>query len=268
MVILAVILSVTVSSFKTPIASAVYSSVPVYARVLKENVVFYNKAEDLPSNALFTLTETYYLTITNKDYTGDFYPVSLYDNDSSYAPILGFVKKVDVELWDNPPSSPLYPTITLNCKEATILSKLPSIVSTTPNGNAMLALIMNDTPMLTYGKIFNETEQRNYYFVKYGDPSLGLTRFGYVSELTVNVTAAEPHPDPLPIPPVTQEPNEPIDNKDDQNNPVPKADDNFYQIILISAICIPALIVVYLMFKPAKRSNRSHRKYYDYDEVE
>lgn len=240
-----------------------------YARVLKDGAIFYLSRDNSPDSAVFELTNTYYIYITNLHLEGDYYPAEYYPtSDSGYSKLIGFVLKSDVTLWEEPPSAPYYPQIFAVAKSGAPLTNRPSLAEKLEDGSDNYQLtLMYTQALVCYGKITNQAENKAYYYVIFGSQDSG-THMGYVPADKINVTLPEPHPDPLPKepePPVTDIPTDPNGSPSPKNPDTPAVDDK-YQILLIVAICIPALFVVYLMFKPSGKKRR-YNYYDDYDDT-
>lgn len=259
-ILLFTVFSILISLFPLSHSSHAASSTG-YGRVLTDGVIFYRDNTLSTDSALFTLTKSYYVFIHDINTTENYYTVEYQQSGGGYLSIIGFVKKTDLKVWDAP-SQPYYPEITATVLNGTALYRRPSLAS-----EPILFISKGSQTLKLYGSIFNAAENALYYYVIY----YGFTE-GYIPAAMLDVTAAPLHSDPMPTPTPTPTPL-PSQTAPTQSTPpvisIPGESDSILQIILIAAICIPALIIVYLMFKPSKKANRSYRQYhYDDDDTE
>ncbi len=229
-----------------------------YGRALKDGIVLYRDTTLSESAALFTLTKTYYVYIHDINTAENYYAVEYQQAANGYVNILGYVRKSDIKVWDSP-NAPYYPDISATVINSTSLYTEPALSDTVmfiPKSSQVLKL---------YGSIFNEEENTLYYYVI----MLG-NRDGYIPAPMLDITLPAAHPDPMPTPTPTPTPTPSTSNPNGSGNPEggdnTGGKDSLLQILLIAAICIPALIIVYLMFRPSKKPSRGFRQYYPDDE--
>lgn len=228
-----------------------------YGRVLKDNVYIYRNPEMLESDIIFTLTVSYYVYILDINATGSCYMVEYQETQNipnGYIKIIGYVDKQSVTLW-NSPSAPLFPAISAKLIKSSYVYELADNTS-----KRLVSAIINQN-IKCYGSLYNEAEDRYYLYTHFGE------EYGYVSAEVLDVTLPITHSDPMPtpIPSITPAPSAAIKPESSANGIFGDTDkDNSLQILLIAAICVPAVVIVYLMFKPSKKSRR-FKKYYDED---
>ncbi|MDD4003219.1 MAG: hypothetical protein PHE12_03400, partial [Clostridia bacterium] len=229
-----------------------------FARVLEENVMLYRTPQLSEDKIFFTLPKTYYLKIIDLNVEGDCYQAEYQANENGYVNIIGYVKKEQVTVWDKQPGEPLYPEIS-----AQALSYAP-VYQNAAISEIKVNVFSGQTVKL-YGSVYNAEEDILYFYVLYANYE------GYVQASMFNITLPPNHSDPLPTPPPEDTP-PPEETASPTNSPNPSGTqddrDSLVQILLIAAICIPALIIVYLMFRPSKKTRRNYKDYYNSDEDE
>ena len=204
----------------------------VVLRVLEDNVYFYSSSELKDSDRYFKLTKTYFLIGIDN---GDSYYVR-YKSDTQME-LLGYVKKAEVEVYEEQKPSLIYPEIFAVCQG--ILSFY------TKAGDEKPMFSANATVNLScYGKIMlNNTE---YILVYYSDAFYnGLF---YIKSNAVNYL--EPATHPIPIKSVEIDDNDNDSDANTKNNDSNTNINEIIQIVIILAIVVFALLVVYLMFRP------------------
>lgn len=247
------ILSVLLPLFyAAPVCGA---AVAGYGRALNDGIVMYGDTSLTADSALFTLTKSYYVYIFDINTADSYYTVEYQQNFGGYQNITGFIKKSDIKVWQAP-NAPYYPDISATVANSTNLYRRPDSSSDNlvfiPKGSQVLKL---------YGSLFNEEENALYYFVIYFGG-----RDGYIPAANLDITLPAMHADPMPTPTPTPTPS-PANSMETQKPLIlPEGRDNLVQILLIAAICIPALIIVYLMFRPSKKSAKKYRQYYSEDD--
>ena len=228
---------------------------PGIGRVLKDGVIIYLNPTLQDNDALFTLTKSYYVEIIDVNTTDDYYIVDYQKSENGYQGLIGYVKKTDITIWAAA-TVPYYPDISATAINNTFIYQEADASS---QGKAV---IKNQSVKL-YGSFYNEDEGVLYYFANF------INNLGYIPAQMLNFTQPALHSDPMPTPTPTPTPVptvKPPTNSADDLPPISGNKDSLLQIILISAICIPALIIVYLMFRPSKKIKRNYKKYYDDDE--
>lgn len=236
-----------------------------YGRALKDGIILYSDKNTGSDYALFELTKTYYVYIVDKDTPGDFYAVEYQTTDNGYAKIYGYVKKTDIAIWTETVSTPLYPYIYAAVSTTSDLTHTPSSATYTGSGQEpnTIGILHRNNQLICYGKIYNEAEDRYFYYVRRNVDQIAQT--GYFAADNLSVTLPDAHPDPMPTP--TPSPSPSLQPSSEGpggggGNIISGGDDTL-QILLIAAICVPALIVVYLMFKPSKGRRGRYKRYYD-----
>jgi hypothetical protein len=251
--LLFIVFALSAPFMRSSVARA-YSPQPGYARILKDGVMLY-KTSALNDNLIFfNLPRTYYIRIIDVNAEGECYEAEYQSNQNGYVNIVGFVRKSDVAIWQNS-SQPLFPDIS-----ATALAF--TYVYERPGASAVKVSISEGQTIKLYGSVNGEDDLLYYYVIRGGYE-------GYVRADMLDINYPPPHPDPMPTPTPTPQPSPSV-----TATPAPAPQDgengseNLVQILLISAICIPALIIVYLMFRPGKKIKRNYREYYDGEDDE
>ncbi len=242
-----------------PAAPAYCEGNKVYGRVLKHDALLYKNDTLAEEDVYFNLPYSYYVVILSHDSEKGCYQVEYQDFAEGYSKVVGYVKEDDLVVWENP-TEPLYANIPATAVSAGYLHAGPD------SSSQKLLLISHGQKLKIYGSYYSEKDDLVYYYVIFSSQYAG-----YVPATILDVTNPGLHPDPIPTPPPTQPPQTPHPSSSpggqNQEPKPPQGDDSLLQIILIAAICVPALIVVYLMFKPSRRVKYNLR-YYDEDDAE
>jgi hypothetical protein len=249
-------LSLNLHSFFT--ASAAPQS--GYGRVLKDGVLLYRDTSFSESSALFSLTKSYYVYVLDVNTAENYYTVEYHTTGNGYVKLTDcFVKKTDLTVWNNP-TPPYYPEISATLKSDTAIYPTPAI-----SEDIVGYKFKNNQSFKLYGSIKNTAENSDYYFIMFYNPDVGW-RNGYIPAANLDVTLPSPHSDPMPTPTPTPTPTPSVNSAQPSMPPISENKDSLIQILLIAAICIPALIIVYLMFRPSKKTGRNYKEYYDDDD--
>lgn len=204
-----------------------------WVRVVDDSVCLYATAES--SKVLFVLEKSYYLRILSEE--NGLYLVSVMENEGNFPQITGYVWKTEVELCDETPIAPYYPTVTLTVDGDSAQMKL----TPTPSAETVLT-VTNSQKVSYYGKISNYGE--DWYYVYF------CGKFGYV--LTENLTAPSIslHPTPLTVEVIT-EPIQTDDTDDDEQNTSDETTTtDATEIILIIFVAALALGICLALFLP------------------
>ncbi|MBE5748351.1 MAG: hypothetical protein E7344_01830 [Clostridiales bacterium] len=204
-------------------------------RVENENVVFFKQPVDTDNNKLFLLEKTYYIYAISS--TNNFLQAEIFDNVNGFVKICGYVKANEVVPCTTPPVLPYYPTeiLTVNQSNA-ILKAQPNVYGED------IGVAFNGQNVCFYGKSWNNP---SWYYVKYQND------FGYVQSRQLSPLLIALHPTPIYVPEPEPEPGtDQTDNEQTQNikQSLP------FEAILILLVCIPAVIIVLIMFLPQKRT--------------
>ncbi len=201
-------------------------------RIETDNVVFFKQPIDTDSQKLFLLEKTYYVFAYSS--ANEFLTVQLFDNTNGFTKISGYVKAADVVKCDQPPVAPYYPTEILNVNQSN------AVLKTSPDMSAAdISAALSGQEVCFYGKAWQNSD---WYYVKY------RTDFGYVQKRQLSDLVITPHPTPLPSETVPETPDENQTEKPAETNgssPV--------EIAMILLICIPAVVIVILLFMPQKK---------------
>lgn len=212
-------------------ASAVTGS---WYRVESENVVFFKQPVESDGNKLFLLEKTYYIYATSAG--NGFLQTEIFDNINGFVKICGYVKADQVVKCNATPVLPYYPT------EILTINQSNAILKAQPNANGEdIGVAFYGQSVCFYGKSHNNPD---WYFVKYKND------FGYVHNRQLSALLVAPHPTPVFVPEPEPEPDKIVDdkpaNEKQQTLPV--------EAILIVLVCIPAIVIVLIMFLPQKKS--------------
>ncbi len=241
-----IVLAAPVQAF-LPCVSAAETAACV--RVVEDGVAFYRRADDSPDSIVFYLFKSYYLTVYDSAHP-DFYRTRYGDGENGLPSIVGYVKKNQVMPIDSAPAQ-LYPQYTA------VLASDSSLLPT-PDGSSAPVFFFRGESFELLGT-YPSGEQTLYYV--YGEQE---QCFGYFEQSRLELPELELHPIPLPV---VVPPDPPPGDGDGQNgggdNNGGKILDDKMQIILIVAILVPALVIVYMMFRPARKVQRDYSRYYD-----
>lgn len=245
---------------------------PQYARVKNSNVKLYKTAtenEDF-SNVYFTIPETYFVELL------------AYENDlffsARYLDAYGYVKISDVQCVKGVPANAFV-------SKASFRVFAPNGIElrTSPSQSDGLNTICNinflETNLQFYGTISGEEaiayKGSEWYFCKY--TKSGVEQKGYVysvfcdllTTISANTEVLEYVSEPTFETENTSAPSQDVSN-DLSSMP------SITQILIIVAVCIPVILIIYLLFRPtritAKAFNKSGKKqkrkqdYYEYEE--
>ena len=207
-------------------------------RIEQEGVVFFKQPIDSDNQKLFLLEKTYYVYALSS--TNGFLQAELFDNLNGFVKICGYVKMSDVVKCDSTPVLPYYPTETLTVKQSNaVLKAQPDI-----NGED-IAVALNGQNVCFYGKAW---QNNGWYYVKYQND------FGYVQSRQLSTLLIATHPTPIFVPEPEPTPDQVIDESElqDSTQTFPA------EVILILLVCIPAIIIVFLLFMPQKRGKQPY----------
>lgn len=263
------------SFFSFPTISQVHAEEPYFAKAISKTVKLYRStsgSEDF-TNVYFTIPQSYYVEIDKCDNNLFF--------SARYIDVYGYVKKTDVQCVSGIPETPF--------ANATFRVFVPGGIElrSSPTQSQGLNTIEQigylETSLKFYGEIEGEEAITNrtstWFFCKY--IKSGKESFGYVyNAFCDSLTEIPANTEPLEY---INEPNftvsastTPADG--DAMGSLPSVT----QIIIIVAVCLPCLVIIYLLFRPTKitarameeadlkprkkRKKMHHQDYYEYDE--
>ena len=204
-------------------------------RVENESVVFFKQPIDSDNNKLFLLEKTYYIYAISA--TNGFLQAEIFDNLNGFVKICGYVKADQVAKCDDTPVLPYYPPeiLTVNQSNA-ILKAQPDV-----NGEDICGAF-NGQNVCFYGRSWKNSD---WYYVKYKND------FGYVQSRQLSPLLVAQHPTPI----ITPTPEPTPDQIVDQPQPDEETKQNLpVEAILILLVCIPAIVIVLIMFLPQKKA--------------
>ncbi len=213
-----------------------------YVRILEEGVPFYRNPTGEEEDVLFTLFRSYYLAVSESG-EADYYMTELGSG------ILGFVRKSDVVAVDVVPD-PVYPELYAD-SDYTLVLRTQASAEAPADG-----YVLSGQRLFLYGFLTAGDGSQYAYVDLMGE------KFGYVPVERLNLPDIPLHPDPLPQPPEE----DPADSSDPDGSGGTVTEDpgldGTLQLVLVLSILIPSVIVVVLMFRPAKKVPKNYSKYY------
>lgn len=223
------------------VLTCVFFSLPRPVRAAEKKYVvigdsetyLYSSSDLSDENRIFILPKTYYAEVTNEG--EDYYAVKYMENRDGLLPVSGFVKKDKVVI-KTPEVKPFYFSVHLEKKGSPAIYESPDLSS------EVETVILSGT-VLYYGEYAIRGE--SWFFVSCQGT------FGYAlkkdfAEITVpnHPDYVEPEPEPLPD-------DNPTGDQTIIKDGTSTADGTI-QIILIVLICIPAVALVFTLFKKSK----------------
>lgn len=208
-------------------SAAADGNAEIVLRIVSDDVYFYRNYDFKENSKMFLLTKTYFIIGID---CGDYYSVQ-YKKDTT-AEIRGYVKKSEVEVYDDGIPTLIYPEY-----KATTTNYL-----TFYDIKTYKPCFSDDIETLDcYGK--NTNENKFYMLINYEG-------FGYNGPYYVNcnlLDVTEPRVHPIPLKVVSAE-----TNPGTEKNEVvkPPNNDETIQIIIILIIIVFAVAVVYFVFRP------------------
>lgn len=210
-----------------------------WVRVVDKNVCLYATAES--SKILFQLPISYYLRVLSEE--GSLFLVSVMENEANFPQITGYVWRSEVEICDEPPKTPYYPTERIVVDADSAQLKL----TPTPSSDTIIT-VTNSQKMSYYG--MTESYGQIWYYVYF------CGKFGYVLESCVTKPVIDIHPTPLVeeavVPPTQTTPTTPNENTDNPDKP-PANDQTATgttEIVLIVFVALLALGICLALFLP------------------
>lgn len=210
----------------------------LWVRVVDDDVCLY--ATDYNSKVICLLEKSYYLSVLQE--SDKMFFVSVMDNKNGFPQITGYVWKESVEVCEESPVTPYYPT-----EKVTVCSD-SAYLKLSPVPSAETVIVATNTQELAYyGKIVSYN--KNWYYVCFGD------KFGYVDADSVTKPQIVMHPTPIKKDvPVVVNPTEPdqSDKTDEQQTISPGM-----EITLIVFVVLLAAGLTLAIFLPGnvKKNN-------------
>ncbi len=232
-----------------------------YYKITDSSTVF--KLNMPTKDDLFNLIPGCYVKVISEQ--GDYFKVE-------YCGAIGFIEKskiTDTTKYSNLPQY-YHNEIKLNITQDCLSNSKNYLVNTPGEGSATVEIQPTDS--LTLLGSFNKSAQ-TWLYVKVTQD--GVTKFGAIpssytnwdssaNPITPPASATIPTPEPLPGG-VTVGGSESEETTQEPTN-------NLVRVILIIGICVPAFLIIYLIFKPVKpnsdRYNEPKRREIDYEDFE
>lgn len=207
-----------------------------WVRVVDDNVCLFATAES--SKVLFQLAKSYYLRVLEEE--SELYLVSVMENQADFPQIVGYVWKSEVEVCDETPVLPYYPTEKITVEADSAQLKL----TPTPNSSTVIT-VTNSQKMSYYGQVTSYS-QIWYYVCFHG-------KFGYVSAENVTKPVIAMHPTPIEqevvVPPQPNETDDKPNETDDAVTQQPTVTSGS-EIFLIIFVAVLALGICLALFLP------------------
>lgn len=222
-----------------PVSPALADTVS-WVRITQDNTRFYRNPTNMDADIMFELEKSYYLKVVSEQ--SYFYQVELMDNDNGFVKIYGYVKKTDVTPCDTVPELPLYPAVYVSVTGSNAI-----LYSACSTASQPLCSVFYGQQLNYYGSM--TVANSKWYFVKTGET------FAYINSAYASAPLINPHPTPLPGE-ETPEP-EPVEPNTDSEKTEQPSQSFDMQIALIILICIPAVIIVVILFIPTRSKPKS-----------
>lgn len=210
-----------------------------WIRITNQDTWLYKNATNNDSDKLFVLQYSYYAKVKETTQNG-FYYVEVLDNFGDFVKVFGYVLAQQVEVQSQAPLSPTYPSLF-----ATV-STTNTILFCLPDTTSQSVCVVYQGQILSYFGTY-PTRDKTWYLVRM-DQTLC-----YVNADNVNLPAVNLHPTPIvtqTVTPPVQEPStkeEQIDSNTQNNSQLFK-----WQITLVAIIALSAVVIVVILFLPAK----------------
>lgn len=211
----------------------------IYARILTNNVCFYSAPSD--SSALFYIPNSYFVQLL--DNAGENYYTARYSD------LFGYVKKSEVTPVVGTPITPYAEKLSFR-----VISLNGLELRSVPRSSSPFEIVDNvpylETDLVYYGQMAGDSlvpECTNiWYYCKYLDgttSSMGYLYSLFCDKLTTIPTNTE----------VMEVRTEPIFVEEENSGTTSTL--NFSsptQILIVVAVCLPCLLIIYLLFKPTR----------------
>lgn len=229
-----------------------FAKIEQYARITKDNTYFYHQPVDTVSSAKFILEKTYFVLLLEKEKNG--FHKALFDQEE------GYVRAQDITYVVGTPNQPFPPKRSfrvfslsgLNIRSAPSQSQESNTLDTIPflENNIIFYGIMPGEEMIKYkGNIWY------YCWYNKGDRTIK----GYVySAFCDLLTPVSPNIEQLETTntPIFEESLPTGGGNYDAITSLPK----LTQILVISGVSLPCIVIIYLLFKPTKISIDNGKK--------
>lgn len=230
-IVILMVFAITFIACFAPPVNAYAETTYYWARIVKDNVNLY--ATDELDKVIFVLEKSYYVEILTEQDNKLF--VSVMSNGDGFPTVCGYVRKIEVELCEVPPLSPVYPTVKLTVTADSAQLKLLPL----PSSENVVAAV-NSQKLSYYGRV--NSYGTTWYYVYVGG------KFGYVEKSAVLPPQIELHPTPLVK-------DTPVFNPTDPGEPQTPANKNdgfspAAEILLIVFVVLLAVGLTLALFLP------------------
>lgn len=241
------LLILLVSVFVVPTA---FASDSEYLKVKNSTTIFFSSSYE----PLFLLTQNCYVKYLN--FSGEYIEVE-------YHGIKGYVNAKSIGVTINDVSSKTVSGLSYyyHTAQQAKISVDTFLLSKPGMGAISLANISKDTLVFPIGKYTDGTVE--YVYVKYGDTQTGAIKASHLEWDGIitppsNVSTNPSNPTPPPTGGSTDTGADNTNNGTDLTPDTKDPENNLVRVLLIIGICVPALIIVYLIFKPVKPSSNRY----------
>lgn len=219
----------------------------IYARITTNNVCFYSAPND--SSALFYLPNSYFVQLL--DNAGDYF------YSARYSDLYGYVKKSEVTVVKGSPITPYAEKLSFR-----VISLNGLELRSVPKSSSPFEIVDNvpylETDLVYYGTMAGDAmvpECTNlWYYCKYLNGSTYSMGYLYslfcdkLSSIPTNTEVLEIRTEPIFVEEETGGPTSTLNF----SNPT--------QILIVVAVCLPCLLIIYLLFKPARLAKSEAEK--------
>ena len=219
----------------------------IYARITTNNVCFYSAPND--SSALFYLPNSYFVQLLDN--------ASEYFYSARYLDLYGYVKKSEITVVKGTPLTPFAEKISFR-----VISLNGLELRSAPKSNSPFEILDTvpflESDLVYYGNMIGEAmvpECTNvWYYCKYLDGTSSTMGFLYslfcdkLTNIPTNTEILEIRTEPIFV---------------EKENTGAISTINFSsptQILIVVAVCMPCLLIIYLLFKPTKITNKENSK--------
>ena len=220
-----------------------------WVRITNKNTWLYKNATTLDKDKLFVLEYSYYAKVKETTQNG-FYYVEVLDNFGDFVKIFGYVLATQVKPQTETPLSPTYPTLL-----ATV-NNTNTILFSMPNATSQSVFVVYQGQILSYFGSY-PTSDTTWYLVRM-DQTLC-----YLNADNVSLPAVNLHPTPIIVQTTTEPEKEPTPpsqtTTQDTQNTIQLSK---WQITLVATIALSAVVIVVILFLPAK-SKKQKDFFYD-----
>lgn len=224
-----------------------------FARITKSNIYFYQSPIDTEDNKLFCMENSYFVELLEPEEKG-FYR-------AKYKDLEGYVRASDLVFVSGSPQVPYPENINFRVFALSGLNLRSTPIESTGPFNIITKVPYLETNLVFYGLKQGEEvishKGNQWYYCKYISEEEEYV--GYVYSVFCDMLANAPiNTEQLDTTdkPIFEEPSAPTINTNDTIATLSKP----AQYVIIGLVCLPCLLIVYLLFKPTKISVEENKK--------